>query len=109
MPVRRCADVDNVDILVGEKFHEVLVGLDLAPTVFLRSRKARLNAIDKRIAKADEPRALVRQVVLRMRNHTEADQRTGQLVGRSCRAPEDVRRYEVKGPNGRRTLQKGSS
>ena len=109
VPMGRSADVCDVDILVGKQFHEVFVGLDLAPAVLLGLGKALLHAILERIAHADEARTAERKMVGAAGDRTEADERAGELVGRRGRAPEHFRRDEVECTDGTRRLQKRPS
>ena len=88
--------MDDVHARIGEKCKEVLIGLHLAPAALLGAGEALGDMQRVRIAEADEPRALVRQMVLTVRNRTKADQRARQLVGRRFGAPEDLCGNEVE-------------
>ena len=106
VPVRRRADVDDVDAWVVDQLDEVLVALDLAPAALLGGGKASRNTRSVAVGETDEPRALERQVVGAVRNLAEADQRARELVGRSSRPPKDLGWNDVERPERGRTLEK---
>ena len=104
VPVRRRADVDDIDARIVDQFNEVLVALNLAPSALLGGGKASRDAWSVAVGETDESRTLERQVVGAVRDFAEADQRTRELVGRSRRSPKDLRRDNVKRPERSRTL-----
>ena len=109
VPVRRRADVNDVHARIGEELEEVLVGLDLAPARRLGALESLLHTVVERVAKTHEARPPVRQVILAVRDHAEADERTRELVGRRRRAPQHAGRDEVEGAERTGRFQEFSS
>ena len=109
VPVRRRADMDDVNARIVEKLHKVLVRLNLAPTALLGGGETLLNMKLIRIAKADETRTLVGKMVFGTCDSAETDKRARKLVRGSGRAPENLGRNEIERADGTCRLKERSS
>ena len=109
MPVRRRANMNDIDILVRQQLHEVPIRLDLAPAHLLGAVESGGNTVVKRIAESNQPRAPERQMIVRMRDTAEADQRARKLIGRRSSAPQHLSRNQIERPDCRRTFKEFSS
>ena len=106
MPVRRRADVHDIDAWIVYEFNEVLVGLDLAPARLLGGGKTSRNARREAIGETDEPRAIERQMIGTVRYAAEAYERARKLVGRRGRTPKDACRHDCERAQRGRATQK---
>lgn len=99
VPMRRSADMDDIDGRIFKKLGEIGIRLDITPA-FLLGRFKTLSYVKLiRIAKTDKARALVRKMVVALRDATETYQRTRKLVGRSGRSPQNLGRNKVERTN----------
>ena len=80
MPVRRRADVDDVDIPVCQQLHEVPVRLDVAEPLLLCALQPGRDTVGVRIAQTYQPRTGERQVVGGMGYRSKPYQRARKLV-----------------------------
>ncbi len=91
--------MDDIDGRIFKKLGEIGIRLDITPT-FLLGRFKTLSYVKLiRIAKTDKARALVRKMVVALRDATETYQRTRKLVGRSGRSPQNLGRNKVERTN----------
>ena len=109
VPVRRRADVDDIDGRIFQKFYEIGIRLHLAEAVLRGERKPFGNAQEIGVAKSHQPRTLVRKVVAALGDAAAADNGAGELVGRRFGAPEHLRRDYVERAERRAGLQQISS
>jgi hypothetical protein len=99
----------DVNARIVKQLQKVRIRLDFAEAAFLGENERVGHAQQIRIANANEPRTLEREMIAAFGNAAAADDGTRKLIGRSGRAPKHARGNNVECSEGRAGLQQISS